>query len=99
VVSAVLVRATSPADHQSPAAHVAAPDEVDGKPQTLAQHGQERIDVLAGGDAAEQHDLAGGSKTPGELSYVAVERPETPGIVALDVDGREALKPRQIDGL
>jgi hypothetical protein len=87
------------AEQQPPAAHVAAADEVGGKSQTLAQHGQERIDVLAGGDAAEQDDLARGSEPPGELSYVAVERPAIARIVALDVDGREALQPRQIDGL
>src|SRR5207245_9228768 len=61
-------------EQQPAAAHVAAAHEVGGKPQPLAQDGQQRIDVLAGGDAAEQDDLAARSDAPCQPARVAVER-------------------------
>src|SRR6185503_1202909 len=65
----------------------------------LAQRGQQRLDVLPGRDAPEQHDLAAGSDPPGELTGVAVEWLAIARIVTRDIDGREAPEPRQIDRL
>src|SRR5213593_3783030 len=45
------------AQHEATPAHVAAADEVRWEHQAITKDGQEQIHVLAGGDAAEQHDL------------------------------------------
>ena len=46
------------AQEQPAAAHVAPAHEVGGEAQALAEGGQQRVEVLAGGDAAEQHHVA-----------------------------------------
>ena len=53
--------AVDAAEHQSAAAHVAAADEVGREHQALAEDRQQQVDVFAGRDAAEQHDLAVGT--------------------------------------
>src|SRR5262245_60149688 len=53
---AQLLTAASGAQQEAASAHVAAADEGLGEHQALAEHVEQRIDVLAGGDAAEQHD-------------------------------------------
>src|SRR5262249_57136101 len=78
------------AKQQAAAAHVAAADEIGGEPQALAQHRQQRVDVLAGRDAAEQHHLAALADAPGEPARVAVAWLAVTRIGAPDVDGPEA---------
>lgn len=59
------------AQHQPAAAHVAAPDEMDREHQSIAENGEQQVDVLAGGNASKQHDLAvrtdGRQDRPGAL--------------------------------
>ena len=49
---------TRASQQQAPSTHVAAPDEVRGEHEARAEDVLQQIDVLAGGDAAEQDDLA-----------------------------------------
>src|SRR5262245_54783860 len=87
------------AQQEPAAAHVAPTDEVEGESQPRPQGGQQGLDVLAGGDAAEQNDLAAGPEAPGQPAGVAVQRLAIARIVAVDVDGREAPQARNVDRL
>jgi hypothetical protein len=49
-------RSADAAQQQPAAAHVAATDELRRKAQPLAEHVEQQVHVLAGGDAAQQHD-------------------------------------------
>src|SRR6266540_78027 len=86
-------------EQQTATAHVPATHEVEGEFQPLAQRGQQRIDVLAGRDAAEQDHLAVRSDSGGQLAGVAVERLAVAWVVALDVDAREAPQTLEVHRL
>ena len=45
------------AKEQSAAAHVAAPHEINGEAETLAEMFEKNVDVFRGGNAAEQNDF------------------------------------------
>src|SRR5436190_15029854 len=45
------------AKEQSAAAHVAAPHEISGEAETLAEMFEKNVDVFRGGNAAEQNDF------------------------------------------
>ena len=83
------------AQQQAAAAHVAAADEVDRKPQPRAEHLGEDVDVLRRRDAAEQHDVAVGADFLGERARARDERTAIARIVGGDVDAGEARAARR----
>src|SRR5882672_4394347 len=52
-----LLAGSHSAKHQAPAAHITAADKLRGKFQALAENGQEKVDVFAGGDTSQQNDF------------------------------------------
>src|SRR5687768_14845991 len=80
------------AQEQPAAAHVAAPDEIGGKEEPLAERVEEDVDVLPGGDAPEEDDVRGLRRRVGECDDIAPEGHEVALITAGDVDVREAYE-------
>jgi hypothetical protein len=87
------------AQHESAAAHVAAPDEIQGKDQALTEDLKERLDIFAAGDAAEQNvqtirsrmliQQAGGAEQRRAIGFISfVDRDLCDGTELLDSDGR-----------
>ena len=67
------------------------PTKSSGKRQRLAEHREQRLDVLAGGDASEQHHL--GARRPlGEGARVPVEGPAVARVAGGDVDLGELVQ-------
>src|SRR5262245_50316716 len=69
-----LLAAASRAQQQTAPAHVAASDEGLREQQALSEHVEEWIDVLAGRDAAEQHDARVAAAALAEPLGVAAQR-------------------------
>src|SRR5205823_11813829 len=79
-------------EHQSPAAHVAAADEVGWKHQAVAEDRQQQIDVLARRDAAEQHDFAVRPNRLAQRRRGPLERVTVRRVAKIDVSRREAAE-------
>lgn len=89
------VRVGDASQHQAAPAHVAASDKVWGKEEPLAENRQEDVDVLGGGDAAEEHYFA---RCTGQLLGGFGERPYEFRFVYIDGDGGEFMHEGGVDG-
>ena len=70
---------------QTAPAHVAAPDEVGGKPQPAAEDRREHLHVLGRGHAAEEHHVALRANLVGQAGRAPLERPTVTGVGGIDV--------------
>ncbi len=78
--------------HQTAAAHVAAPDECGWIVELGTERGGKRLDILAGGDAAEKNDARFGREIVRQALEVAVQRFTIANIVCHHVDRGEFAK-------
>ena len=75
--------------HQTSAAHIAASDKLLREQQPVLENRLQDVDVLRGGDAAEQHDRAIGTDVAGKRLRASLERPAVSRIVRGHVNIRE----------
>ena len=88
---------------QAAAAHVAAADERDGKPQPLAEDRAEHVHIFRRGNAAEQDDVAAPVRSPRrKAERAALERTPVARVVDVDVLQRKGAHRRarhEVSGL
>ena len=77
------------AKKQAAAAHVAAADELEWKPEPLAEDSRQHADVLRRRDAAKQDDVAVGPDLIQQSACARLERPSIPDVANVDVASRE----------
>ena len=77
------------AQQQASAGHVAAANEINRKPEALAEYPAEDADVLRRRDASEQHHVAGVSDLAEQRHRAALERLPIADVREIDVAVRE----------
>jgi hypothetical protein len=82
---------------QTATTHVAAADEIGGETESRSEMFQKDIDILGGGDAAEEDDLTFARQSFRQSFHITLERIAIPRIVFVNLYAGELLKIRQAD--